>query len=273
MSDFNDFEKSDREGLVTKSAEVSIQEVTDEELKKINKLTLEPLKAEDVFTFKMSMCDNETDDRNYEPFNLQSLKDMKKLYVGKTVIKDHYRKADNQVARVYDTDLVYEDGKLTKAGEPFARLVAKCYMVKTASNADLIADIKAGIKKEVSTSCRAKKAVCSICGVDNMKTYCSHFWGKEYDKADGTRATCYFTLDGVKEAYEVSFVAVPAQPRAGTTKTYGGQLPDEKPEVKAENGIENTENETNNVEKDLETNLKIRSIESFIFSQKEDFLK
>ena len=260
--DFNEFDKSEREGLITKSAEVSIQEVTDEELKKINKLTLEPLKAEEVFTFKMSMCDNETDDRNYEPFNLQSLKDMKKLYVGKTVIKDHSRRADNQVARVYDTELVYEDGKLTKAGEPFARLVAKCYMLKTASNADLIADIKAGIKKEVSTSCRAKKAVCSICGVDNMKTYCAHYWGKEYDKADGTRATCYFTLDGVKEAYEVSFVAVPAQPRAGTTKNYGG-IPVEKPE--------NTK-ETNNVNEDLEADLKIKALESFIFSQKEEDL-
>lgn len=223
----NEFEKSERDGLITKSADVSIQEVTEEELRKINKIALDPLKAEEVFTFKMSMCDNETDDRNYEPFNLQALKDMKTLYIGKTVIKDHSRRADNQVARVYDTELVYENGKFTKAGEPFARLVAKCYMLKTSSNADLIADIRGGIKKEVSTSCRPKKAVCSICGVDNMKTYCSHFWGREYAMADGTKRVCYFTLDGVKEAYEVSFVAVPAQPRAGTTKHYGGV-----PEVK-----------------------------------------
>lgn len=272
MSNELDFDKSEREGLITKSADVQIQEVTDEELKKINKLTLEPLKAEEVFTFKMSMCDNETDDRNYEPFNLQALKDMKKLYVGKTVIKDHSRRADNQVARVYDTELIYEDGKLTKAGEPFARLVAKCYMIKTATNADLIADIKAGIKKEVSTSCRPKKAVCSICGTDNMKTYCPHFWGKEYVKDDGTKQTCYFTLDGVKEAYEVSFVAVPAQPRAGTTKNYGG-LPEEKPEITTENA-QKGEMEFNNVTEDLEaTNLKIRALESFIFAQKEEEFK
>lgn len=260
---FNDeYDKSEREGLVIKSADVSIQEVTEEELRKINKFTLEPLTADDVFVFKMSMCDNETDDRNYEPFNLRALKDMKTLYVGKTVIKDHYRRADNQVARVYDTDLVYEEGKTTKAGEPFARLVAKCYMIKTASNADLIADIKAGIKKEVSTSCRPKKAVCSICGVDNMKNYCMHFWGKEYEKSDGTTATCYFTLDGVKEAYEVSFVAVPAQPRAGTTKNYGG-LPSEK-EKPVEEPVAETKNE------DDEANLRIKALESFIFSNKED---
>lgn len=272
MPNVMELDKSEREGLIVKSADVQIQEVTAEELRKINKFTLEPLSADDVFTFKMSMCDNETDDRNYEPFNLQSLKDMKRLYVGKTVIKDHWRKADNQVARVYDTELVYEEGKLTKAGEPFARLVAKCYMIKTASNADLIADIKAGIKKEVSTSCRPKKAVCSICGVDNMKSYCSHFWGKEYEKADGTKATCYFTLDGVKEAYEVSFVAVPAQPRAGTTKTYGG-VPEEKSLDNPKNAEKDTEIETNNVNEDLETNLRIKSLESFIFTQKEEEFK
>ena len=265
-NEFTESEKSEREGLIIKSANVSVQEVTDEELKKINKFTLVPLKAEEVFTFKMTMCDNELDDRNYEPFNLRSLKDMQKLYIGKTVIKDHYRRADNQVARIYDTELKYEDGKLTQAGEPFASLVAKCYMVKTASNADLIADIKAGIKKEVSTGCRAKKAICSICGVDNVKNYCIHYWGREYDKPDGSKAICYFTLDGVKEAYEVSFVAVPAQPRAGTTKNYGG-VPEEKPDEIPKNAEKDAE--LNNDTKDLETtNLKIRALESFIFSQK-----
>ena len=35
------------------------------------------------------MGDNEIDDRNFEPFNLNALKDLKKLYIGKTMIKDH----------------------------------------------------------------------------------------------------------------------------------------------------------------------------------------
>jgi hypothetical protein len=118
---YEEYEKTEREGLIVKSADVSIQEVTPEELRKINKIALEPLTSEEVFVFKMSMCDNETDDRNYEPFNLRALKDMEKLYIGKTVIKDHSRRADNQGARVYDTELIYEEGKTTKAGEPFAR--------------------------------------------------------------------------------------------------------------------------------------------------------
>lgn len=201
------------------------------------------------------MGDNELDDRNYEPFNLNALKDLQKLYIGKTMIKDHRRTADNQIARVYDTELVQDGSKLTKAGEIYTNLIAKCYMVKTENNKDLIAEIKAGIKKEVSTGCVAKHAYCSICGVDNMKNYCSHYWGKEYDTVNGKK-TCYFTLDGAKEAYEVSFVAVPAQPRAGTTKNYGGkeQIVQEK---------------NNSKEKEAEINLKFDEIASFLFVEKE----
>ncbi len=200
---------------IIKAADVQALEVTDAELAKINKFTLEPLEADKVFIFKVAACDNEIDDRNFEPFNLRALKDLKKLYVGKTVIKDHSRRADNQIARVYDAELVSETDKVTGANEVFTTLVLKCYMVKTSRNADLITEIKAGIKKEVSTGTRAKKMICSICGVDNMKTYCPHYWGREYDGK-----ICYFTLDGAKDALELSFVAVPAQPRAGAVKHY-----------------------------------------------------
>ena len=242
------------EGLICKSASVESSEVTEADLKKINKFTLQPLVAEEVFTFKLVMGDNEIDDRNYEPFNLNALKDLEKLYIGKTMIKDHRRSADNQIARVYDTELIQDESKLTKAGEIYTKLIAKCYMIKTKNNEDLIAEIKAGIKKEVSTSCRAKHAYCSICGVDNMKSYCSHYWGKEYETINGKKI-CYFTLDGAKEAYEVSFVAVPAQPRAGTTKNYGGKNLEIKKETK------------NNEEAEIKN--KFDELASFLFVEKE----
>lgn len=260
------------EGLISKSAEVEIQEVTEDELRKINRFTLSPLKAEEVFTFKTMIGDNETDDRNYEPFNLQALKDLKSLYPGKTVIKDHRRSADNQVARIYDTELVTEP-RLTKAGEPFTKLIAKCYMVKTPSNADLIKEIQAGIKKEVSTGVRPKRIICNICGTDNAKTWCSHWPGQEYDKESG-KVTCLMTLDGAKEAYELSLVAVPAQPRAGTIKHYGPKPPEtpEKDVSKTETeeetpAVEETEPETvpESENKDLELDLRVKTLESFIF--------
>ncbi len=261
-------------GVINKSASVENQEVTDQDLAKINKFTLSPLKAEEVFTFKIVMGDNEIDDRNFEPFNLNALKDLKRLYVGKTVIKDHSRSANNQIARIYDTELQQDDSnKLTGAGEILTKLIAKCYMVKTASNADLIQEIKAGIKKEVSTGCKPKHAFCSICGVDNTKDYCSHWWGKEYDTVNGKK-TCYFTLDGAKDAYEVSFVAVPAQLRAGTTKNYCCE--DKTKEQKQDENITHKENvdnsnvdekEKNILEKEKELNLRVKMIDSFLFSQ------
>ena len=147
---------------------------------------------------------------------------------------------------------------------------------KNDSNADLITEIKAGIKKEVSTGCRPKKVICNICGTDNTKSYCPHYPGREYDKDTG-KVTCLMTLDGAKEAYELSLVAVPAQKRAGTTKHYT-----------VENDIENVENHTkctkndekelenikndekdnlNTGNKDVEIDLKIKLATSFIYTE------
>ena len=95
-------------------------------------------------------------------------------------------------------------------------------MVKTASNADLVTEIKAGIKKEGSVSCLVSSAICSICGTDNRKSYCRHFRGRSYDK-DGGPQVCTFTLDDAVDAYEFSLVAVPAQRAAGVSKSYAGE--------------------------------------------------
>lgn len=272
MANVIDYERAKvPNGVVLKSGDVSIPEITDEDLKKINKFTLKTLAKEDVFVFKILACDNELDDRNFEPFNLAALKDLKKLYVGKTVIKDHNRKADNQIARVYDTELIEDPVKTTGAGEPFAMLQLKAYMLRTKSSEDLIAEIEAGIKREVSTGCVAKHAFCSICGTDNTKTYCPHWGGREYDTKDGKK-TCYFTLDGAKEAYEVSLVAVPAQPRAGTTKSYKLEIV-EDPTEKTEETPTGLDNPDTDHIKELEAtlNLRERDNDAFIFAKNQKY--
>lgn len=208
-------------GLIEKAAHLAPQEVTTEELKAINKYALVPLKAEDVFTFKAVLCDNEVD-RTYERFSMKALQDLKKLFQGKPVIKDHRPRADNQVARIYSTELV-QTGKTTAEGELYTQLVAHCYMVKTAGNADLIAEIMGGIKREGSVGCAVSRSICSVCGTDNNKSYCSHYPGRQYAKQGGT-VTCTFMLDGGADAYEFSLVVVPAQKQAGTCKSYTGEL-------------------------------------------------
>lgn len=207
-------------GMIAKAAQLTGQEITEAELRAINKYAPTPLKAEDVFTFKAVLCDNEVD-RDFERFSLKTLQDLKKLFLGKTVIKDHRWAADSQVARIYATELVQSD-KATKSGELYTQLIARCYMVKTAGNADLIAEIKGGIKKEGSIGCTVKSSICSICGTDNTKAYCRHYAGRSYEKAGGAEV-CTFTLDGADDAYEFSLVAVPAQKAAGVTKSYTGK--------------------------------------------------
>jgi hypothetical protein len=240
-------------GMIEKAASLAAQDVTEEDLKAINKHALTPLKAEEVFTFRAVLCDNDLD-RQYERFNLKGLQDMQKLFLGKTVIKDHIRSADNQVARIYATEL--EQGtKTTETGELYTRLLAKCYMVKTAGNADLIAEIKGGIKKEGSVGFSPSSAICSICGTDNAKSYCAHWRGRSYDK-EGGKTVCTFTLAGVKDAYEFSLVAVPAQKAAGVSKSYTGETVYYKAE---EPQPEETQNEKD-AEKVKELELRARLI-------------
>lgn len=257
-------------GVVCKVASVQPLEITDEDLKKINKYTLSPVTAEDVFIFKATMADNEQDDRNHMPFDLKALQALKKLYPGKTMLKDHSRRADNQIARIYDTELVQNANKQTELGELHTELVAKIYMIKTDSNKDLIAEIIGGIKKEVSTSCTPEKMICNICNTDNMKKYCRHWPGVEYTVEDGspegTKKRCKMLLSGAKEAYELSFVAVPAQPRAGTHKSIGFTKPVQE-ETKLDDSKEKDQTDNDSTEKDLELAVKMRASESFIFAE------
>lgn len=211
--------------MVIKAAQVAAQELDDKELALINKHSLEPLAAEDVFTFKIAACDNAVD-RDYEVFPLSTLKGLAKLYVGKTVIFDHLAKAENQCARIYAAEVVAGAGE-TPTGEAYSRLVLHCYMVRVESNKDLITEIKAGIKKEVSVGCAVESFICSICKTDKRQQWCEHIPGKQYENA-----TCYVRLEKPQDAYEVSFVAIPAQKNAGTTKNYGA-APDNMAQAQA----------------------------------------
>lgn len=178
--------------------------------------------------------------------------------------------ADNQIARIYDTELVQDANKQTDLGELHTELIAKIYMIKTDSNKDLIAEIMGGIKKEVSTSTVPSKMICNICETDNMKDYCRHWPGIEYTVEDGSakgsKKRCKMLLSGAKEAYELSFVAVPAQPRAGTHKSIGFSKPIKDPDI----NTKNTENEHKNKEMDARLLAqRVKNAESFFNVEKE----
>ena len=127
---------------------------------------------------------------------------------------DHQWSARGQTARVYRTEVVREPSRVTAAGDPYCWLKGWAYLLRTEKNAELIAEIEGGIKKEVSVGCSVAKRVCSVCGAEEGA--CHHVRGQMY----GERLCCT-ELKEPLDAYEWSFVAVPAQREAGVLKRFG----------------------------------------------------
>ena len=151
-------------------------------------------------------------DREQERFTEAALDRLAEVVCGeKTVIMDHRWSATAQTAaRIY--------AGAVEESEGVRRLVLRAYMLRNDQTAPLIAAIEGGILREVSVGCQVAKAICSICGTDRRETYCGHCPGQEYE---GKR--CHIDLDAPTDAYELSFVAVPAQKGAGVIKHYGGK--------------------------------------------------
>ena len=186
------------------------------DLKLIHRFTRKELAADEVYVFSVKLCDNEVD-RDGERFTTDCLRGLRELFIGKTGIFDHSGKSGDQVMRVYDAAVEADTGRLTSTGEPYAALCAKVYLLRSGENAALIRGIDAGIKKEVSVSCAVKRVTCSVCGKAFGMDGCAHKKGASYG---GVK--CPAVLDEPADAYEFSFVAVPAQPAAGVLKKRQG---------------------------------------------------
>ena len=197
---------------ILKTARLEKAGLNEEELALINQQALRPLGAEEVFTFRLAACDNQVD-RDFERFTEATLAEMAERFVGCPVLRDHRWSADAQTARVYAGDV--EPGP----EEGVQRLVLRCYMVRTPEAAPTIAAIEGGILRECSVGLAVQRVLCSVCGANQRETLCRHIQGRDYDGQ-----LCHMDLEGVADAYEISLVAVPAQPAAGIIKSkrYGG---------------------------------------------------
>ena len=184
-------------------------------MEKINLYTRRAYKPEEVYTFSVVLCDNEVD-RDGECFTKETLEELAKLFVGKTGILDHEPTSKNQTARVFDAEVKEIPGKVTALNEPYAQLTAQAYVPRNDGTKAFIESIESGIRKEVSVGCAVKKRVCSVCGAENGA--CGHVKGQMYGEK-----LCFMELKDPKDAYEWSFVAVPAQPRAGVVKRFGSE--------------------------------------------------
>lgn len=190
---------------------------TVEELELINTYTRRTLTAEEVYVFTVVLCDNDVD-RDGERFTVESLFALEKLFVGKTGIFDHNPSAKNQTARIISCKVENVASRTTATGDEYFCLKARAYLPRTEGNSELIAALDSGIVKEVSVGCAVGKILCSVCGEDIGM--CPHRKGETY----GGKLCCG-ELTEPYDAYEWSFVAVPAQKNAGVTKTaYGKEI-------------------------------------------------
>lgn len=187
---------------------------TDEELELINGYTRKRFSKEEVYVFTVVLCDNDVD-RDYQRFPVETLTALEKMFVGKSGIFDHNPMTNNQTARIISCSTKSVDGVVTATGDQYFRLEARAYIPKGRQFDDVIYAIESGIKKEVSVGCSVAFEKCSICG-ENMGS-CGHKRGEIYGGK-----LCFGELIDPIDAYEWSFVAVPAQREAGVIKSYFG---------------------------------------------------
>ena len=82
--------------------------MTAEELARINRFAKKELRAEEVYTFAVKLCDNEVD-RDFERFDRAALEKLSELFVGRTGIFDHSWSAGGQTARIYRAEVIEEE--------------------------------------------------------------------------------------------------------------------------------------------------------------------
>lgn len=197
--------------------------VSPEDLEKINKHTLKELTSDDVFTFKIRLCDNEVD-RVGDRITPKGLEEIASKITGLTGLQDHDWTSEKQMARLYDAEVVDGEG-VNALGEPVKYVLGKAYTLRKYK--DYIDKINAGLLKEISISFQSEGDTCGICGKTTHKK-CSdiavcedgHEANKEYNGK-----LCYNNIDNIVDVLEWSMVAVPCQREAGIKeKSIGGKV-------------------------------------------------
>ena len=126
---------------IRKETEVAMGGVpTEVQLEAINAQAKGKLTAEQVYVFSLRLCDDQVD-RDGERFDTAALPELAKLFIGKTGICDHRWSSEGQVARIFETQVIQDNG--------ISYIKAWAYLRRGGRGDEVIADIEAGIKKEV----------------------------------------------------------------------------------------------------------------------------
>lgn len=208
------------DGMAQSSANLTIikkaqdYKASDDDLLKINKLSLVPLKAEDVYVFELQSADDQVD-RAYEHFSPKALKSMAALAVKNKIPfitegdYDHQHRQKNVYGVVFDAQV--------KAG----KLLYKTYIPNISRNKDVLDAILTGLYSKLSVGFRMnpyKDFICDSCNKSLYSESCPHYPGGLDEKGNLVTVTIKDVIDNL----EISGVAVPCQQEAhirGTSKT------------------------------------------------------
>lgn len=183
---------------------------TDEELIKINELSNIDLSKEQVYVFTLRSAGQDVD-RSFDQFTAKALKDMAEMSKDKPFLRDHN----------WDTGSVI--GKIFDASVKDKQLVQKVYVPITEKNADMIEGIMSGIYNKVSVGfgMEPMEYICSSCNKSLYSRDCAHYPGNK----DAAGTMVIGQIKGVSDYFEISNVAVPAQPAAGIRRSLSVQTP------------------------------------------------
>ena len=148
----------------------------------------EDITPNDLFVYPVRLCDN-CKDRDGERFSDTALYSIATLAVGVVGIKNHDWSSENAHSRIYKADVEEVEG--------IKYVIGYAYTLVTNSTTEFINNIKSGLLAEVSIG----------------------FSAKNYSELDGIRV-----IEDVDDVFEWSFVAVPAQPKAGVVKNMSKEV-------------------------------------------------
>lgn len=212
---------------------------TDEQLAIINKLAKRKLTKEEVFAFSGKSAGDMLIPKRYTRISKELLQvmvdDAKK---GVSFMYNHNWNSWQGLQGVPYGKVF--DGRLktsTEEGEETELYLDK-YIVRDDEVVDgmsansLIKKIEAGILSDTSISFSTDTMVCSICGMNYFGGECSHWRGRSYDMADGTKKVCTVTAMppsiiipyNNNALYEESIVWDGAYPGAMVTQAQDGDI-------------------------------------------------
>jgi len=184
----------------------------------INQGTLKPLSAADVAIFRMDLC-NDRVDRHFSRFPHRELETINSMIVGKPLMELHDIQGRQPVGRFFQSQVNRPNSSRGHSDEGAGWSVQPdSYVLRTPENANLIANIEAGVYRGTSIGFSFEHPECSICNTDLRE--CSHWPGDVYK---GRK--CHDIMHDVNDVFEGSIVPLGSQGTEFSEARSDGGLP------------------------------------------------